>query len=550
MKTKKKWLKKATAICTAGLLSAAALSSAVYAADSYSSIEKSAWSEKVKEMAGAYATSLEESQSLMSGVQGDMSLKLEDSGRSLLGFIAPFDVSWMNDITLSTTGTFADGQTGTLMKVLLNDNLVCTLEYYLDPETQDIYMRIPELSDKYLKTNLKEATEQQAATIEEDIENADIPADADSLASAYSESLSLSASLMSDLSASMPEATVVETLLDKYGSMLFDNLTEVDGSQATLTAGDISQECTVYEGQISAADAIKTGTDILEAAKSDEDIKKLLDSWSEKLSDGENLYGSFTESIDTGLDALKNTDTDDSDESYISTRIWVDENGRIAGREISLHENDTDTPVLTWQMPENGSEFGYLLSFTPDDESDYVLSGSGQIDGDKLNGTYEFSTGGTVLSVIEVKDYDTASIKEGYLNGNYTVTFPAGDTEDDSLAMLENFALVLDLSSEKTSGSVALSVESAGSTLGTLSITSGAGETVDIPDLASLKDVCDVSNDEDMNDYAATLDFTSIMENLSAAGVPDEVVTYILSGGSSSADTDTYTETDEAADAA
>ena len=550
MKTKKKWLKKATAICTAGLLSAAALSSAVYAADSYSSIEKNAWSEKVKEMAGAYATSLEESQSLMSGVQGDMSLKLEDSGRSLLGFIAPFDVSWMNDITLSTTSTFADGQTGTLMKVLLNDNLVCTLEYYLDPETQDIYMRIPELSDKYLKTNLKEATEQQTATIEEDIENADIPADADSLASAYSESLSLSASLMSDLSASMPEATVVETLLDKYGSMLFDNLTEVDGSQATLTAGDISQECTVYEGQISAADAIKTGTDILEAAKSDEDIKKLLDSWSEKLSDGENLYGSFTESIDTGLDALKNTDTDDSDESYISTRIWVDENGRIAGREISLHENDTDTPVLTWQMPENGSEFGYLLSFTPDDESDYVLSGSGQIDGDKLNGTYEFSTGGTVLSVIEVKDYDTASIQEGYLNGNYTVTFPAGDTEDDSLAMLENFALVLDLSSEKTSGSVALSVESAGSTLGTLSITSGAGETVDIPDLASLKDVCDASNDEDMNDYAATLDFTSIMENLSAAGVPDEVVTYILSGGSSSADTDTYTETDEAADAA
>ena len=550
MKTKKKWLKKATAICTAGLLSAAALSSAVYAADSYSSIEKNAWSEKVKEMAGAYATSLEESQSLMSGVQGDMSLKLEDSGRSLLGFIAPFDVSWMNDITLSTTSTFADGQTGTLMKVLLNDNLVCTLEYYLDPETQDIYMRIPELSDKYLKTNLKEATEQQTATIEEDIENADIPADADSLASAYSESLSLSASLMSDLSASMPEATVVETLLDKYGSMLFDNLTEVDGSQATLTAGDISQECTVYEGQISAADAIKTGTDILEAAKSDEDIKKLLDSWSEKLSDGENLYDSFTESIDTGLDALKNTDTDDSDESYISTRIWVDENGRIAGREISLHENDTDTPVLTWQMPENGSEFGYLLSFTPDDESDYVLSGSGQIDGDKLNGTYEFSTGGTVLSVIEVKDYDTASIKEGYLNGNYTVTFPAGDTEDDSLAMLENFALVLDLSSEKTSGSVALSVESAGSTLGTLSITSGAGDTVDIPDLASLKDVCDASNDEDMNDYAATLDFTSIMENLSAAGVPDEVVTYILSGGSSSADTDTYTETDEAADAA
>ena len=40
------------------------------------------------------------------------------------------------------------------MKVLLNDNEICTLEYYLDPDSQDIYMRIPELSDKYFKTTL------------------------------------------------------------------------------------------------------------------------------------------------------------------------------------------------------------------------------------------------------------------------------------------------------------------------------------------------------------------------------------------------------------
>ena len=39
-----------------------------------------------------------------------------------------------------------------------------------------------------------------------------------------------------------------------------------------------------------------------------------------------------------------------------------------------------------------------------------------------------------------------------------------------------------------------------------------------------------------MNAYAATLDFTSIMDNLSKAGVPDEVITYILSGGSATED--------------
>lgn len=544
MKTRKKWLRKTTAICTAALLGTAVIPSTAFAADDYASIEKNAWAEEVKNMASSYAASIEESQALVSGMQSDISLKIEDSGRSLLGFVAPFDISWLNDITLANTVSFTDGKEGLLMKVLLNDNQICSLEYYLDPESQDVYMRIPELSDKYFKTNLKEAADQQASNIESDIEeltpdDTDVDIPTDNFASAYSDSISLSASLMSDLSSALPEASVIEALLDKYGSMLFDNLTEGESSQETLTAGDISQDCTVYEGQISSADAVKTATELLEAAKSDSDIESILNTWNDKLSSDENLYESFTTAVDKGLNALKDTDTSDSEDSYLSTKIWVDENGRIAGRALEIQEGDTTTPILTWQMPENGSDFGYLLTIASDDINTYSLSGSGQIDGDKLNGTYELSLADSISAIIEVKDYDTVSAKEGNLNGNYKITFPSSDTdnEDDYYSsILENFALVLDLNSEKDSGSVALSIENAGSTLGTLSITGGAGEAVEIPDLASLKDVYDANNNDDMNAYAATLDFTSIMDNLSKAGVPDEVITYILSGGSATED--------------
>lgn len=544
MKTRKKWLRKTTAICTAALLGTAVIPSTAFAADDYASIEKNAWAAAVKNMASSYAASIEESQALVSGMQSDISLKIEDSGRSLLGFVAPFDISWLNDITLANTVSFTDGKEGLLMKVLLNDNQICSLEYYLDPESQDVYMRIPELSDKYFKTNLKEAADQQASNIESDIEeltpdDTDVDIPTDNFASAYSDSISLSASLMSDLSSALPEASVIETLLDKYGSMLFDNLTEGESSQETLTAGDISQDCTVYEGQISSEDAVKTATELLEAAKSDSDIESILNTWNDKLSSDKNLYESFTTAVDKGLNALKDTDTSDSEDSCLSTKIWVDENGRIAGRALEIQEGDTTTPILTWQMPENGSDFGYLLTIASDDINTYSLSGSGQIDGDKLNGTYELSLADSISAIIEVKDYDTVSAKEGNLNGNYKITFPSSDTdnEDDYYSsILENFALVLDLNSEKDSGSVALSIENAGSTLGTLSITGGAGEAVEIPDLASLKDVYDANNNDDMNAYAATLDFTSIMDNLSKAGVPDEVITYILSGGSATED--------------
>ena len=39
MKTRKKWLRKTTAICTAALLGTAAIPSTAFAADSYASIE-------------------------------------------------------------------------------------------------------------------------------------------------------------------------------------------------------------------------------------------------------------------------------------------------------------------------------------------------------------------------------------------------------------------------------------------------------------------------------------------------------------------------------
>ena len=539
MKTRKKWLRKTTAICTAALLGTAAIPSTAFAADSYASIEKDAWAKKVTEMASSYATSIEESQSLMSGMQSDMILKFEDSGRSLLGFVAPFDVSWLDNITLSNDISFTEGKEGVLMKLLLNDSEICTLEYYMDPDTQNIYMRIPELSDKYFKTNLAEAADQQAASIESDIEelapgDTDVNIPTDHFATAYSDSINLSVSMMSDLAATLPEASVVETLLNKYGSMLFDNITEGESSQETLTTGEISQDCTVYEAQVSAEDAVKTATAILEEAKSDSDIENILNTWTDKLSSNEDLYENFTKAVEDGLDSLKDADTSNSDDSHLNTRIWVDETDRIAGREIEFQEGDEITPVLNWQMTKDGSDFGYLLSIETDDSGTLSLSGSGQINDGKLNGTYEISQNDTAVAIIEVKDYDTESAKEGYLNGNYTITFPADSSEDgdSSLSMFENFALVLDLNSAKDSGSVALSVESAGSTLGSFTITSGAGESVDIPDLTALGDVYDITNDDDMNSYAATLDFTTLMGNLSKAGVPDEVITYVLSGGS------------------
>lgn len=547
MRKGKKHLKKATALCAAAILTATAAPSAAYAADSYADTEKANWAESVKNFTDSYADTLNQYDTLLSGTTSDITLKLEDSGRSLLGFIAPFDVSWLNDITFTTDVTVKDGQEGVLMKALLNGTQICTIEYYLDSESQDVYMRIPELSDKYFKTNLQDAADAQSAAIEE----AESSLSDDSAASAitdkvlnsgtYTWSTNLSLAMMSDFTGLLPEASVVEELLNRYSALVFDNMNEQDSTTETLTAQGISEDCTVYEARISQDDALKMATAILESAKSDKEIEGILETWSQKLPDSEGLYDKFLSSVESGLASLKEADTSDDSETsdeaddYITSRIWVNADGQIAGRELSVHSDGTESPVITWQMPKSDSGFGYLLTYKDSDNGEFALTGSGTIDGDLLNGTYQFSADGTPYANIELKDYDTASAKKGDLNGNYTITLISSD-ENDSMAALANFALIMDLTSADTSGAIDLSITSAGSTLGTLSITSEPGNGVEIPDLTSITDAYDVTDEDAMTEYASGLDFTALMSSLTDAGVPDEVITYILSGGSSAGD--------------
>ena len=508
---RKKWLQKTAVLCTAMVLSATSIPSATFAADSYADIEKSALAKIASEFAASYATSLEQSQDLVSGIKGDITVNIEDSGRSLLGFVAPFDVSWLNNASVTINSSFKDNKEGGSMALLVNDSQVCTLDFYFDPDTEDMYMKVPELSDKYMKVNLKETEDDE--TLE-----------------ASTEGLSDSVKLLNNMTEAMPEASVVESLLNKYGTILIDN---------TLTAGDVSQDCTVYEGTLDSEAAIRTLTAVLETSKSDKEIEAILEKWSAVLPDSQDLNAQFQEAVDSGLNALKEDSSDEaSQDGYFSSKTWVGEDGEIIGRSLTMHDASGDTPVFTWQMPKSDSSYGYLLEIYAEDEV-YALSGNGTIENDILNGSYQFSMNDEPAANIEVKDYDTVEAKKGNINGSYSISFVADESDDSSdVSPLTNFSLDADIASTAESGSVKLGIVSAGATLGSVSFVSGKGDGVDIPDLASLKDVCDVSNDDDMTDYVSSMDFTKLMDNLTAAGVPDEVITYILSGGSSDTDTE------------
>lgn len=541
--TRNSLTKKAAAVCMAAALGITAVPAPVLAESSYQETEKAALTKAIEDFAKSYSVSLKEYDALKDGVKADISLTLDDAGRSLLAFMVPTDISWFNEMKLSSDISMAEGSQIMSTGLFLNDTKICTLNYYFDLENMNIYMEIPELREGYIKVNYTETMaaqeamiEEQAAALEEQSEaldeQADTSEDTDSAEAfdteAYNAFMKEYMAIVSDLPAFMPESDVIEELLNKYGTILLDHTTELPAAQETLTLGSISQECTVYEGQLTGTAATEMAQEILDTAKTDETLQTLLESWDEQLPDTKNLYQSFLDAIEEGTEELAEAESDDT--SYIASKVYVTEDGEITGRLLSTCEGDTVTPIISWQTLKNGDAFEYLFSIGADDEV-VSLTGNGQITDGKLNGTYELSDNDTPVAAVEVTNYDTESEKEGRLNGSYKVTLIADETDESSVS-LQNFALLMDIADAGTTGTIDMSLTSAGSSLGHLIMESSMdGAAVEAPAADALTNAYDAMDENAMNEYMTTVTLDTVLENLTSAGVPQELITQLLSGG-------------------
>ena len=80
---------------------------------------------------------------------------------------------------------------------------------------------------------------------------------------------------------------------------------------------------------------------------------------------------------------------------------------------------------------------------------------------------------------------------------------------------------------EAETSQIDLSVTSSGAPLATLSMTSGYGEGAETTDLSSLGETLSMDSEEDMMAYLQGMDWSSLLDNARAAGIPEELVTQI-----------------------
>lgn len=537
--------KKITAILLASLMGISAVPATTWAADSYKETEKAAFDKMIEEFGADYAKSLSEMDTEEVKGNAEIKVSLEDGGKAILGMLSPVDISWLADASISGNVSMSDKSMTEFMDVNVNGTKICTIEYYFDTENSEIYMRIPELSDGYIKMNMEQMTQ-------EAVEEADQELD-----SSFTTSLDLADSMNSYFSTleNLPEADLVTSILTRYTDIIFDNVADAEnpGAQEAV-AGDVSQELSVLEGHVTQAEALPMFQQILDTAKSDEELKGLIETWTEAMNDPDYTYETFLEAIED-MEKDLDTEADETDESGFILRAWVDSDGEVVGRQFLLND-EQEEELFGYLCTADGDKRGFSMQLGSGDDK-VAIEGSGELKGDLLSGTYTISSGEADAAVIDVTDYDTKAVQDGIWKGTYTISgAPVEDEDGNSYDPFGGMQLIFTADgADEDSIDWNLAIAAGGATLGSVSLTGGnGGEALAAVDVASLTDVYDFSNDDEIEAYTASMNMDAITENLTSAGMPegwlDDVIAATGDSDIESTETDGVAESEEQTDMA
>lgn len=537
--------KKITAILLASLMGISAVPATTWAADSYKETEKAAFAKIIEEFGTDYAKSLSEMDTEEVKGNAEIKVSLEDGGKAILGMLSPVDISWLADASISGNVSMSDKSMTEFMDVNVNGTKICTIEYYFDTENSEIYMRIPELSEGYIKMNMEQMTQ-------EAVEEADQELD-----SSFTTSVDLADSMNSYFSTleNLPEADLVTSILTRYTDIIFDNVADAEnpGAQEAV-AGDVSQELSVLEGHVTQAEALPMFQQILDTAKSDEELKGLIETWTEAMNDPDYTYETFLEAIED-MEKDLDTEADETDESGFILRAWVDSDGEVVGRQFLLND-EQEEELFGYLCTADGDKRGFSMQLGSGDDK-VAIEGSGELKGDLLSGTYTISSGEADAAVIDVTDYDTKAVQDGIWKGTYTISgAPVEDEDGNSYDPFGGMQLIFTADgADEDSIDWNLAIAAGGATLGSVSLTGGnGGESLAAVDVASLTDVYDFSNDDEIEAYTASMNMDAITENLTSAGMPegwlDDVIAATGDSDIESTETDGVAESEEQTDMA
>lgn len=531
MNRTKKIIKKLTAATAASALILSGTSQ-VFAA-SYKETEKAALDKLVAGFSTYWdAVMAQYEKGQEAGFNSKMKLTVEETGKAILGAMMGMDVSWLNSVTMDMTGVVKDGKEAMNADILLNDAPLGTMNMCMDLANMNEYIQIPELSQDYMAMPMIPSMEDMIVDETGNMSEEDVAA-YQAYVEEYRASMESYFKMLSDMTTVLPDTKTLSTLLDRYGSILIENCGDENVTEEALSVEGVSEDCTVYEEIVTEQELLSMLKEILTTAKEDKELKGLLDMWSE-IEGSEDLYAQFITGVDDALSDLPEEDSEDfnPEAAMFSSKIWTNAEGKIVGREFGfVDETGTESyPLISWKNPSaDGNSALYFELWL--DTSSITLTGSGQSGDQGLTGEYVLAFDGVKTVGVGVNNLKSDTENPGYINGSFNFSILDKGTEEEPNP-LATFGLVVNITSDAAAQTTQMdfSLTSSGAPIVTLSVTGGygaSGESVEMPDQAALDAALSAESEEDMLAYAEGLDWSTVLTNLGAAGVPEELVAQI-----------------------
>lgn len=528
-------------------------SSGTVLAASYQEAEKAALSQFIKGFSSYWDVVMEDQEKAMAGTKAVMTLKLEDGGKTLLSAASGgMDFSWLNTLTMDMTAAVTEGKEIVNGAILLNDSPLCNMNMYMDLNELVEYLQIPELSETWMKMPLLDSLEISEEELAQTFESEEEMQAYMEYMEAYKASMKNNFKVLSDLTSFLPDTATVSALLDRYGNII-DSTAEGTSSEETISVEGISEDCTVYESQITEAGVLSMMKNILTTAKEDQELKGLLDKWSE--TSGEDLNAQLQTNADVLLADLTG---EGSDAAVVTSKAWVNADGKIIGREISAEDETGSIPVFTWKNPSSDEKSALFIEFGAGEET-MTFTGTGQSSEGLLNGEYVFAVNSVKMLGIKAENLETHPKVPGYYNGKIGVSVLDAGTEE-APNPLAAFGLDINVASdaEAKTNQVDFTVTNSGAALVTLSVNGGyADASVSAPEQAVLDASLDITEEGAETSYIQGMDWTAILDNASAAGAPaelvgafDQMIQQAVDNALNPPQEEEITETESAADAA
>lgn len=528
MNRSRKIMKKLTAAAAASALVLSGTSQ-VFAA-SYKETEKVALDKLVAGFSAYWdAVMAQYEKGQETGFNAKMKLTVEETGKAVLGAMVGMDFSWLNTVTMDMTEIIKDGKEAINADILLNDAPVGTMNICMDLANMTEYFQIPELSQNYMAIPLIPSMEETIADETGAMSEEDITA-YQAYMEEYQASMETYLKIVSDMTTVLPDTKTLSTLLDRYGNILIENFGDETVTEEALSVEGVSEDCTVYEEILTEQEVLSILREVLTTAKEDQELKGLLDMWSEA-GGGEDLYAQLVAGADSALADLPEEGSEEinPEAAMFNSKIWTNAEGKIVGREFGFtDETGTESyPLISWKNPSaDGNSALYFELWL--DTSSITLTGSGQSGDQGLTGEYVLAFDGVKTVGIGVNNLKSDTEAPGYMNGSFNFSLLDTGTEEEPnpLAAFGLTANIISDAAAQTS-QVDFSLTSSGAPVVTLSVTGGyeaSGESVEMPDQAVLDAALSVESEEDMTAYAEGLDWTTVLTNLGAAGVPEELI--------------------------